>query len=94
MAFSTGIYSLPALHLGALHTAGRETNCSCTCKAKGKCYLLQICVTRLESTKPEQIQTKEEVSSDHSGFSVSLTMGISLCEELLRKSQSPLGQEL
>lgn len=56
-----------------------EINCSCTCKAKGKHYFLQICVTRLENTKSEKFKPRKKSAVIIQDLAMSLTPGTSLC---------------
>lgn len=58
--------------------AGREINCSCTCKVKGKHYFLQICVARLENTKSEKFKPSKSAVTVQD-LAMSLTLGTSLC---------------
>lgn len=59
--------------------AGREINCSCTCKVKGKHYFLQICVRRLENTKSEKFKPSKKLAVTVQDLAMSLTLGASLC---------------
>lgn len=75
--------------------AGMEINCSCTCKVKGKHYFLPGSCDKARKHKIGKIQTKQEVSSDPSGFSHGLYPGdFTWREEPRRKSQTSLRQEL